>query len=804
MLYTYIKIAFRHLAKRKLFSFINIAGLAIGLTFAMIITVYIHEQRSVNSDIKDVAQQYFLQTKWKTDGLGMPLIAPAPMAKVLKEQYPGLVQDDYRTFPCTANISYKDRHFRMELQPGDTSLVRMFGLKLLYGNPEKAFRDNNSAVISEDAAMRLFGRTDVLDKVFTLDTRKDGKKNYAVSAVLKRTPRPNSVTHVVEAACEIYLPMQSADYLLGPGAADNWGSISMVSYIQLRPGVKPEQLEQPIKAFTQKYCPSPIKENMEVELVGLNRFYLDSNGGLVSRMILILGIVAAFVLLMAVINYVNISIGTSTYRLKEIGLRKVFGGDRRQLIGQFLSESLVLTFIAALLSLPGYELLRPVSMQLLHISLPHLTAFSGNTILFFIVLILAVGFIAGIYPAFVLTGAGLLKVLKGKLSVAKGELLFRKASLVVQFSLAVLVFICTLFISKQVNYFFRRDLGYNKEQVLVISSVPRQWDTIGLQKMEMARQEALLTPGVKDATLSYEVPDGNNGGGLALIPEGSNNTTPVNVPNLSTDSHYADTYGMKMIAGSFFNDNDPGTDVVINESAAKAFGWQNQQDPIGKRLAISGTQFVMTVKGVVHDFHFRSMQEKIGPLVILPLKSAINYRYLSLKLDARADMPRIMAGVENRWRARFPDAPFEYFFMDDKFQSLYTTELELKQAADVATVLNFIIIMLGAIGVVAFSLVRRTKEVGVRKVLGANTANIVYLFMKEYTGVILLANLIAWPLAYLVVNKWLDGYAYRTAISVAPFLLVGGITFILTYLLIALQCFRTANANPTGLLRNGD
>lgn len=798
MIRTYVKIAFRHLVKRKLFSFINIAGLAIGLTFTMLIAVYIWQERSVNSDLKALNQQYFLQTSWKADGIGMPLIAPAPFVKHLQMQYPALIAGYYRAFPCTANVSYEDRHFKMELQPGDTSIVRMFGLPLLQGNPAAAFHDNNSAVITERGALRLFGTVNAIDKVLTIDTRRDGKKNYTVSAVLKAA-RPNSVTDLIPGAtCDIYLPMRNIDYLLGPGSDENWNSVSMVSYLQLQPGVQPAQLVKPLKYFIDTYCPSPIKENMGGELIGLNHFYLDANNGLVRRMTIILAIVAAFVLLMAVINYVNINIGTSTYRLKEIGLRKVFGGSRQQLIGQFLAESFVLTFIAGLLSLIGYELLRQLASQVLGTPLAPLTIRLG---LFLLLIAAGVGLIAGLYPAFILTAASLLKTLKGKLSVARGELLFRKVSLVIQFSLAVLVFICTVYISRQVNYFLKKDPGYNKDQVLILSSLPRQWDTAGVQKTEMVRRELLTLPGVKDASMSYEVPDGNNGGGSPLVPEGSVNVAPVNIPNLTVDAHYADTYGMTITEGRFFNDNDAPNDVVLTESGVKAFGWKQA---VGKQLRVDGTNTVLTVKGVVKDFNFKSMQQSIGPLLMVPVKSVNIYRYLSLKLDTKQNLPRLIANIERSWKVRYPDAPFEYSFMDDKFRALYTTELRLKQAADIATILNFIIIMLGAVGVVAFSLSRRTREIGVRKVLGAGTFNIVYLFIKEYTGVILLANVLAWPVAYILVNKWLEGYAYRTSVTIMPFLLVGTITFTITYILIALQCFRTANANPTGLLRNSD
>ncbi|SFN87612.1 putative ABC transport system permease protein [Chitinophaga sp. YR627] len=798
MISTYITIALRHLAKRKLFSFINIAGLAIGITFSLLITVYIWEEKQVNRDLNNLPQQYFMQSAWKADNMYMPLITPVMLAKGLHDQYPSLVADYYRTFPCSANATYKDRHFRVGLQPGDTTIVSNFGLTMLYGDPNRAFRDNNSVVITEETAMKFFGKANALDEVLTIDTRQDGKKNYTVTGILKRETRENSVTTINGFKNDIFMPMQSVDYFLGKDADKDWNNVSMASYIQLKPGVTAAQLDGPIRKLIAMNCNQQLKDNMSIQLVGLDTFYLDTNNGLVRKMIYILAIIAAFVLLMAVINYVNISVGTSTYRLKEIGLRKVFGGRRQQLVAQFLAESIVLTGISAFLSIAFYELLRPVFGQILNKTLPHVWSFSGMMVLFYLVLVLAVGLIAGIYPAFVLTANNLLKVLKGKISVGKGELVFRKASLVLQFSIAILVFVCTLYISRQINYFFNRDLGYNKEQLLVISSVPRQWDSAGLKRLELLRDEVMQKTGVISATISYEVPDGMNGGSVPFLPEGAASDAAVNLERLITDGNYATTFGLKLVAGRFFTDHDSQQDVVINETAVKAL---HLTQGVGQEVRIAGNDTRLTVRGIVKDFHFFNMGQKIAPMIFFTQQAIPTYRFLSIKLRT-ADIRKSIAGIESTFKSRYNDSPFDYFFMDEKFQAMYFSETRLKKAADVATGLNFVIILLGAAGVVAFSLTRRAKEVGVRKVLGANTRSIIYLFLKEYTTVIIMANFIAWPLAYFLASKWLDGYAYRTSMSVTPFIVAGGITFSLTYILIALQSFRTANANPTGLLRH--
>jgi putative ABC transport system permease protein len=302
--------------------------------------------------------------------------------------------------------------------------------------------------------------------------------------------------------------------------------------------------------------------------------------------------------------------------------------------------------------------------------------------------------------------------------------------------------------------------------------------------------------GVTSATISYEVPDGMNGGSMPFLPEGA--AAPVNIEKLITDGNYAATFGLTLIAGRFFTDNDSPMDVVLNETAVKAL---HLKQGVGQEITIAGSDTRLTIRGIVKDFHFTHVGQKIAPMIFLSQQTGPMYRFLSIKFKT-ADARKHIAGIASAWKARYPDSPFEYFFMDDKFQAMYFSETRLSKAADVATGLNFIIILLGAAGVIAFSLTRRAKEVGVRKVLGADTRSIIYLFLREYTIVIIIANLIAWPIAYLIANRWLDEYAYRTSMSVMPFIVAGFITFSLTYMLIALQSFRTASANPTGLLRN--
>jgi len=402
---------------------------------------------------------------------------------------------------------------------------------------------------------------------------------------------------------------------------------------------------------------------------------------------------------------------------------------------------------------------------------------------------------AGIYPAFILSASNLVNAVKGKLDGEKGGLALKRALLVVQFSLAIIVFICTLNVSRQISYLFKKDLGYNKEQLLVISAFPKQWDSAGIARMDNIKKELLQLASVKSATVAFDLPDGAPAGRFVLYPPDGSILKSLNVPVSNADENYAKTFGIQMKAGSFFQDGNYG--IVLNETAIKQLGMQ-AENAIGKNIKTAAGS--ITITGVMKDFNYSSMQDQIGPLAFVNIKSNPVYRFLIVKLNA-PDVEKVMNDIKARWKSFSPNAPFDYTFMDEKFASLYRSELQLQQAAGIATVLNLIIILLGIIGVVAFTLTKRTKEIAVRKILGADARNIILLFIKEYAWLILLANLIAWPIAYFVTNYWLQHFAYRIEQNMFSYLLVFALIVIVAFSLISAQCFKAAIANPVNSLR---
>ncbi len=763
------------------------------------------DEKGVNTDIKNIQSQYVIKSKWKQENLGADITTLGPLAKTMKDEYPGLVANYYRFDPVTNIISAGDKHFRTQISAGDTTLVSMFGFKLLYGNEKRAFINNESAVVTESFAKKFFGKADAIDKVITVQTPVDGAKhNFIITAVLKDMPN-NTVTYYTTVPYDVYLPMDANQYFQSD-KGDNWANVYMVSMLQLKDGVTPANLAGPFAQVLQKYQPPFVKGNLIVQLAPMNNYYLEQNNGAVQKTLTTLSLVALFILLLAVMNFININIGTSAYRLKEIGLRKVFGSAKLQLVLQYMAEAMVLTFTAGIISLGLYEALRPAFNQLLQTQLAHFWQFSINKTAFLFLLVTGIGLLSGIYPAFVLSSTNTINAIKGKMSAAKGGLLLRKTLLVIQFSLAIIMFISALNVSKQVAYFFDKDTGYNKDQVMIISSIPRQWDSAGVLKMEGIKNRLTAIAGVQSAALSYEIPDGNSGGYVSVGTTSSSGVS--NIMMITADEDYAKTYGITLKEGVFLQHKGAPYqqgNVVLNETAVHAL---KLDEPVaGKQLLFGGTGgLVLTVAGVVKDFNLESLQKNIQPLMIAGVNEPFTraYRYYSIKISTGSNagnMAATLAKVQDTWKNVFPEAGFEYFFMDEKFQALYQHESQLKKAAGIATVLNLVIVFMGIFGVVAFTLTKRTKEIAVRKVLGASAKNIINIFLKEYALLIILSNVIAWPLAYLVSNAWLQDYAYRIQQNIVPYVFVCAFIFAAVFVLIIIQCFKAAMANPVKSLK---
>lgn len=394
--------------------------------------------------------------------------------------------------------------------------------------------------------------------------------------------------------------------------------------------------------------------------------------------------------------------------------------------------------------------------------------------------------------------------LKGKLTSVKESVLLRKTLVAFQFGTAAIVFIGAVIISQQVNLFFNSDLGYNKDRI-IYAQLPRDWSAPGVTKMEAIRRQLAQMPQVSSIALSFEIPDGGNGGNYLAYKQGDP-AHPVSVEGMATDEQFGSVYNITLKAGRFFkpvySDAD-SSQIVINQTQAATFGWTNAADAIGQKVFIPAYSNTVpfTVCGVTADFHFGSMHDKIQAMTFINVNYSHVYRFFSIKLKP-GNLPAGIASLQSKWAALMPGAPFEYHFMDEALANLYATELQLKEAAFVATVLSIIIVLLGVLGLISLSVQKRTKEIGIRKVLGSSVAGVIALFLKDFLGVVFIAGLVACPLAYLIMNSWLNDYAYKINITISPF--IGSVVLLtaVTAVLIVLQTMKAALANPVDSLRS--
>ncbi len=370
-----------------------------------------------------------------------------------------------------------------------------------------------------------------------------------------------------------------------------------------------------------------------------------------------------------------------------------------------------------------------------------------------------------------------------------------------QFGIAAIAFIGAIVITKQINLFLRGNLGYDKDYILS-AQLPRNWTREGVDKMETVRDEFASMPSVKEVSLSFEIPDGNNSNDVPIYKFGSDSSQAVSAHILENDEKFLSVYQIPLIAGSPFEGHRlDSLKVILNQTAVKALGWQNANEAIGKQVKIPGNPEIYTVKGVTNDFHFGSMQTKMAPIIMFNLEYDFIYRYLSFKIRP-GNVASSLDALQKKWASLLPGAPFEYKFMDETLLKMYRPELQLKKASYIATILALIIVLLGVLGIVSLSIQKRTKEIGIRKVLGSSVTGIMSLFMKEFFGVILIAGVVACPLAYIIMNKWLQEYAYRINISAMPFVVSLFILGFITAILICIQTIKAALANPVDSLRS--
>lgn len=788
------KIAVRNFRKDKWFSLLNILGLTIGITFSLFLIFYIVDELSYDKHYEKADRicrinSYIKEADKNIDWTSTQL----PLGPALKRDFPE-VEESVR-FMSKERTLFKNGEksfYETKIYFADSNVFKLFTHKFLEGNSATALNAPNSIVISKKLAEKYFGKnTPAVGK--SLRTMYDV---YNVTGVMEDMPKNTHIYYDMLISFSTALKNFQ-------GGGDNWGSFFLFTYVLLNPNTSAATFEKKLLPMYDKYMASIFAQyNIKIRygVQPITDIHLNSKlegepeelGSM--SYIWIFGAVAFFMLLIACINYMNLTTARSARRAKEIGIRKVTGSTRKQLVFQFLSESLIMAVLAVLLSIV--------------LALVLLAAFNGisgktftiETILqpFNILLLLGIalftGLVGGSYPAFYLSRFMPVSILKGALSKASGNVNLRRTLVVLQFSISMVMLICTWVVYSQLSYLQKKDLGFSKEQVMTVTVNTGEDER---SKINAMNNDLRSMPGVKAVGTGTAYPGGGNINLNLFTVEGNNGFVDKGVECYQVDENLVSALGIKIVKGRNFNNlSDTLHSILVNESMVKYFGWN---EPLGKRVKFPGdtSGSYVEVVGVMKDFNQKSLYNPIAPLLLF---YAPNNNIIQIKMSG-TDMKAAIAKAEATWKKYFPALPFEYKFLDEDFNSQYAADQKRGKIFASFSILTIIITCLGLLGLTAFTTQQRQKEISVRRVLGASTMSVVTLTSKSYFWLALIASVIAFPIAWYFMDKWLDVFPYNGGMSIWPFVISALIICITAWLTSSYFAARAANAKPAEVLR---
>ena len=799
MIKNYFKIAWRNLMKNKIFSFINIFGLATGMACSLLIFLFVKDETSYDRFNKDAGNIYRVVKDFvNDDGSRLPdATTPPALAPAIQSAIPE-VKVVTRVFPNWGSnflISYGEKKITEEkLYRVDSSFFDVFTFPFIYGNAQNAFKEINSIVLTESASKRYFGNNNPIGKTLHVDELGD----LAVTGVIEDVPS-NSHFHF--------------DFLISTRKFDgnieaNWGFYNFYTYIKVKPGINSANLTKKIQAVYESGVTNGknifyVQPLTDIHLTSNLKWELEPNSD--KLYVYVFTIIALFIIVIAGINYVNIATAKASVRAKEIGVRKVAGAYRSSLIKQFLLESVITCLIASLLAVVIAQILLPVVNML---TLKQLTVIGNPAVLMYMVLAaLFLGIVAGFFPAVYLSSFRPIIVLKGLRINDKATLSLRKALVVVQFTISIVLIIGALVISQQMHFVQSAKLGLDKEQVIVVNNA----GYLSSADRRAFQNTVLQFPGVKKIASSDGVVGGQNWTTGLRFKE-SQNSQLVNF--LSVGPDFLNVLGMEIKEGRGFSPKFPADSltngipngpleqtigsIVLNETAVKDMGVSN---PVGKKILWSNdgdTMYYVTVVGVLKDFHFTSLRNEIKPFAFVNIPRRVANFTIKLSTD---NIRATLAQLQNTWKKFSSERTFEYTFLDDTYAKLYQSENRFQKVFISLVILGIIIACLGLFGLTTFAAQQRVKEIGIRKVLGASVGSIVSLLSKDFLKLVGIALLVAVPIAWYYMHRWLQDFAYRIDIKWWVFLIAAIIAALVALLTISFQAFKAAVANPVKSLR---
>jgi putative ABC transport system permease protein len=787
MLKNYLLVAWRNLRRNKVFSFINITGLALGIACSLLIMLWVQDEKSMDTFHSNRSRLYNLYERQYYDGrIEAGYYTPGLLAQELKKKIPEVEKavdyslDERNTFQVGEKIIKEDGLFASE------DFFSMFSFPLLHGKTQTALPDISSIAISKKMATQFFGSP---EEAFGKTIRYENKKDFKVTAVFDDVPQNSSI--------KADFALNWFQFLEENSWAKEWGNNGPATTMMIRADANPVAVTNKIRKFLDDYNKEQDK-TFHVEL-GMQRFdqqYLHSDfkngeiaGGRIEY-VKLFSIIAIFIMVIACINFMNLTTARSVKRAKEIGVRKVVGAMRGVLIRQFIGEALLLSFFATIIALLLASLLLPLFNSLTNkqISFPFFSSVFWGEIL---LLTVVTGIISGSYPALFLSSFNPIKVLKGSMKFSPGATFFRKGLVVFQFMLSVMLIIGTIMISKQVHFIQSTNLGFDRENLLYIPIEGELRD-----KYSLFKDQTMNLPGVTSVTRMTGTPTqiGSNTGGVDW--DGKDPAVRPMFAQASVGYDFVKAVHVQMVKGRDFS-KDYGTDslgYIINESALRKIGYK---EPIGKRLTFWGKKG--TIVGVVKDFHFQSLRVPIEPLV-LRLENNSQWGTVLVKVEAAKTKP-VLTSLEKLSKQINPRFPFTYRFSDEEFNRMYKSEQVINKLSTYFAILAIFISCLGLLGLAMFTAEQRTREIGIRKVLGASVSGLFTLLSKEFLQLVFIAFVIAAPLAWLAITKWLQDYTYRTEVNWWVFAVAGLAALLIALLTVSFQALKAAVANPVKSLR---
>lgn len=790
MFKNYLKVAVRHLTRQPLYAFLNILGLTIGLAASLLILLYLSQELSyddyhekgdrvfrISSDIKEPDNAF----RWS--------VTQMPLAQELKTQF-GEVEEYVRFIGSgntrfqregQENSFYEDKIFFV-----DSTVFDVFTYHLVKGNIEDALKEPNSIVLNQTLANKFFGDENPLGQVLQTDDF-----TLKVTGVYEDQPL-NS--HIIANA----LISTSSNPRFNQAGGGNWGGFGIYSYVLLRPDADPEAFEAKLQTIIDQYVKpifEPIGITIVYELINISDIHLTSTfegepeplGNM--EYIYIFSVIGVFLLLIACINYMNMATARSVDRSLEVGMRKVLGAYRNTLIGQFLTESFLLTLIAAGLSLLLLWVGVPAINALFDLHLSMAALWDSQLFIIFLGIVLLTGLLGGSYPAFFLSSIRPILALKGGGGKKSGNKNLRRVLVVVQFMISMFMFVGTAVIYQQMDYVQNKDLGFDKEQVMRFTLSTREMR----EKWPVLREKLLQSPDIPAAASASSAPGYGYSKQVMLIETNEGTMDPKGVDNYLVDFDYFETLKMEILKGRNISagfSTDSSEAVIVNEAMVRRMGWEN---PIGKKFQVQGNDTLPMhhVVGVVKDFHQQSLYDPIAALLFIP-----NFNNGRALVKIKGELNDGIAFAEEAWSATFPNLPFEYEFLDENFQEQYETDRQRGQLFLGFSLLTILIACLGLIGLASFTAAQRSKEISIRKVLGADVTGLVSLLVKDFIILVSIAAIPAFVASYFFMKDWLTSFEYHMTLGIGLFVVVLVLTLVVTILTTSYHAYRAAVANP--------